>query len=354
MHTDTPIKFTELSRAEIEAQQSLDFTKYLSCLAHQNGLAQPAMEMYVSKFPRGYGAGVLKKALADGHFELSTKATVAPGTSTDATWAGPLVNVEGWVNGFLAIAHQQSLVGRLGLQLIPFNAKVPFQTGDAGFAWVPESGMTPVSKAPVSAGLTLGPAKVTGIVVLTQEFVKLATAGTAPALRQALISGLNAFVDGQFINPTVAAVAQKNPASITNGLTPLVGTADVKASVQALVASFFAGSPGSQAPVLIANGGYAAAIRGQVPGFGLEVVASDAVGTNIVMLDPQRVFYADGGLEIAFSREAALQMDSAPDSPPTAATVTVSLYQMNCVGYRLLRFISWGKAPGAVAYSTMP
>jgi hypothetical protein len=173
-------------------------------------------------------------------------------------------------------------------------------------------------------------------------------------MRNCLVSGLNSFVDKQLLDPTVAAVAGKNPASVTNGTTPLVGTADVAASVKALIASFFTASPGSTAPVLIANGGYAAAIRGQQPGFGLEVVASEAAGTNIVMLDPARTFYSDLGLEVDYSEYASLQMDSAPIDPVTAAAVQVSLWQQNLVGYRLTRFVSWGAAPNAVKYSTMP
>jgi hypothetical protein len=199
----------------------------------------------------------------------------------------------------------------------------------------------------------LGPTKIVGIVVLTEEFTKLANAGTATSMQRALTSGLNSFVDKQFLS-TNAAVANTSPAGILNGVTPLVGTADVAASVKALIASFFATSPGSEAPVLIANGGYAAAIRGQVPGFGLDVVASDAALNNIVILDPARVFYADGGLEITYSREAMLEMQDSATNPPTATTIFTSLYQHNLIGFRMVRFVSWGAAPSAVKYSTMP
>jgi hypothetical protein len=202
-------------------------------------------------------------------------------------------------------------------------------------------------------GLALSPTKVLGIVVLTEEFAKLSNAGTATAMRNALTSGLNAFVDKQFLDPTVAAVALKNPASVTNGTTPLVGTSDVAASVEALIAAFFAARPGANNPVLIASGGHAAAIRGQNPGFGLDVIPSEAAGTNIVMLDPAGVYYADGGLEIAFSREAMLEMVDDP-AAPTAASVFTSLYQNNLIGYKLTRFVNWGAAPNAVKYSTMP
>jgi hypothetical protein len=51
------------------------------------------------------------------------------------------------------------------------------------------------------------------------------------------------------------------------------------------------------------------------------------------------------------SREASVQMDSAPTNPPAAATVLVSLWQMNMVGIRAERFINWKKRrTGAVQY----
>jgi hypothetical protein len=53
-----------------------------------------------------------------------------------------------------------------------------------------------------------------------------------------------------------------------------------------------------------------AAIRGQVPDRP-QVLASEAVGTNIVMVDPARVFYSDNGIEVDYSEYASLQMDSA-------------------------------------------
>ena len=43
------------------------------------------------------------------------------------------------------------------------------------------------------------------------------------------------------------------------------------------------------------------------------------------------------------SDQASVQMDTAPDSPPTASTALVSLWQMNFVGLRAERWINWAK-----------
>jgi len=354
-HMEMPMRLADITKAQLREQESLALTKYLSCLVRSNGRKTAAAELYVQRFPDSFGASGMKTLLASGDLVLETKSIVAAGTTTDATWAKPLINIDQWAGGFLQIAHSQSLLGRIpGLQQVPFNTKIPYQTADANFVWVAEATPTPTSKLAFSDGLVLSPTKVLGIVVLTEEFAMLSNAGTATAMRNALTSGLNAFVDRQFVDPTVAAVAGKNPASITNGTTPLVGTADVAASVKALIASFFAASPGATAPVLIANGGHAAAIRGQVPGFGLEVIASEAVGTNLVLVNPAQVFFADGGLEISYSREAMLEMSDPATTPPTAAVVMTSLFQQNLIGFKMCRFVSWGAAPNAVKYSTMP
>ena len=346
-------RLSDVTKTQVVEQQSLDFMKYLSALADTRGNAPAAAEIYLKKFPESFSASSMRKMFEAHDVSLMTKAATAPGTSTDAVWAKPLVGINQLTTGFLSIAHADSLLGRLGLELVPANTKIPFQTAEANFVWMPEAFNAPVSKLAFSDGVTLPPTKVVGIVVLTSELVKLTSPGTSRAMRNCLVSGLNNFIDKQFLS-TTAAVVGTNPAGILNGLTPLVGTSDVAASVKALIAAFFTASPGSERPVLIANGGYAAAIRGAVPGYGLEVVASDAAANNLVILDPARTFYSDGGLEVDYSDKAMLEMADPATTPVTAAVVLTSLWQQNLVGFRLTRFVSWAAAPNAVKYSTMP
>jgi len=52
-------------------------------------------------------------------------------------------------------------------------------------------------------------------------------------------------------------------------------------------------------------------------------------------------------VNVDVSREASLQMDSAPDSPNTASTVLVSLWQRNMVAIKAERFITWKKGRDA-------
>ena len=74
----------------------------------------------------------------------------------------------------------------------------------------------------------------------------------------------------------------------------------------------------------------------------------------MIGLQPDLILYADdGGVSIDASREASLQMDSAPASPADATTVMVSLWQTNNVGLRAERFINWKRVnANAVKYLT--
>ena len=86
------------------------------------------------------------------------------------------------------------------------------------------------------------------------------------------------------------------------------------------------------------------------PGFGLPIYSSEAAGGTVVMLDPAGILYADGGVEIGLSGAASVQMSDTPDDPSTATTVNVSLFQTNCIAYRVERFLNFAAVTGAVRY----
>jgi hypothetical protein len=76
---------------------------------------------------------------------------------------------------------------------------------------------------------------------------------------------------------------------------------------------------------------------------GVPVLTSMNVPSGLmVLLLPNEILVADdGNVVIDASREASLQMNSAPDSPTTASTVLVSLWQQNMTALRAERFINW-------------
>jgi HK97 family phage major capsid protein len=210
-------------------------------------------------------------------------------------------------------------------------------------------------------------AKAAGIITITEELARLSSPDAEDVARNDMINGIVAFVDGQFLDPAVAAVTGVNPASVTNGVTPIASVGPLN-DVVAIAAAFAAAnlpltgltyimSP-TNALVLsmLRDSMGALAFPGMSPSGGnmngLQVVVSGAAGTNIIGLIPSQVLYADdGGVTIDTSREASLQMSDAPDDPVAATTVMVSLWQANLVGIRAEWFVSWLKAnASAVKY----
>lgn len=302
-----------------------------------------------------------------------TKAAVAAGTTTDATWAGPLA-VRTPIAEFLELLRPRTLLGQIpGLKHVPFNISVPSQTAGGTYGWVGQGLAKPVTSAAYAA-VTLDFAKAAGIIVLTEELVKLSTPSAEGLVREELIAGMSQFLDLQFVDPAVAAVANLNPASITNGASTAAASGTTSAAARtdlaAAVAVFTAaGIPLSGSVWLMSDSnafgiGLSVNALGQplFPGvsiaggsiFGIPVVVSNNVGNRIILVHAPSILFADeGGVQIDVSREASVQMDSAPDSPTLASTVLVSLWQNNLVGLRAERMITWKRArTAAVRYIT--
>jgi hypothetical protein len=227
------------------------------------------------------------------------------------------------------------------------------QTGGAAYHWVKQGDPKPVSDYSFTDGTTLTATKGAGIIVTTHELARAAVPGAADALRDDLIAGLAEFTDTSFLDPAAAAVADTQPASVTNGTTPIAGTGDIVADVATLLGAFYDASPGGD-PVLVMGGGPRSALTG-VNRPAEPIVLSGAAGVLgiIVALDPRRILVADGGVEIDVSQYAAFQMDSAPDAPATASSIIVDLWSRNLVGLRIDRTVNWSAAPDSVQYLTL-
>ena len=306
--------------------------------------------------------------------EWMVKAAVAAGTTTDATWAGPLVQVQPLVNEFLELLRPRTLLGRIpGLRRVPFNVSVPAQTTGGTYQWVGQNKPKPVTKADYTT-VTLTFAKAAGIIVLTEELVKLSTPPAEGLVREEMIAGMSAFLDVQFQDPAVAAVANVNPASITNGAATAAASgatgAAAKTDLAARVAVFTAAGIPLEGSVWLMNDSNAFGLAMSVnalgqplfPGmsitggsiFGIPVVVSNHLSTRVVLMHAPSILYADdGGVSIDASREATIQMDSAPTDTVDASTVYVSLFQRNLLALRAERFITWTRArTAAVTYLT--
>jgi hypothetical protein len=76
-------------------------------------------------------------------------------------------------------------------------------------------------------------------------------------------------------------------------------------------------------------------------------------GHTITLLDAGSICTVDEGAELALSRQATVEMDTAPTgdttTPAAASTAMVSLFQTDSVGLIVTRAMNWKLArPGAV------
>ena len=96
------------------------------------------------------------------------------------------------------------------------------------------------------------------------ELARLSAPGAEVVLRDELVKGIAAFLDTQFIDPAVAAVATVSPASITNATTPIVSAGSSQANaatdIQALLTQFVVANPDIESLVLLMKPANAVAI----------------------------------------------------------------------------------------------
>jgi len=312
---------------------------------------------------------------------LVTKAAVAPATTTDSTWAKPLVGEEGSVFAdFVEYLRPMTILGQFGQGGIPALRRIPFRTplvgqtsGGDGY-WVGEGQPKPLTKFDFSR-TTLEPLKVANIAVATMEVVRDSSPAADVIIRDQLAAAIRERLDIDFIDPTKAASAGVSPASILNGATPTPSSGtdadSVRADIRALFSTFIAANNAPTSGVWVMEATTALSLglmqnplgQSEFPGvtmsggnlFGLPVIVSEYVPSGIVALVNASDIYLgdDGGIDLSMSTEASLQMDDAPDSPVTASTVLVSLFQHNLVGFRAERTINWARRrSSAVAYLT--
>jgi HK97 family phage major capsid protein/HK97 family phage prohead protease len=345
-----------------ELPPGIGFARHAMALAVSSGNKYEAAEY--AKRTWGDSSDEIVLGIREGCVALQQRAAVAPGTTAQATFAAPLV-VTNYINDFLDLLRPKTLIGRIqGLRHVPFNVSMPAQTAGGTYKWVGQGKWKPVTNAQY-ASVTLAFAKASGIIVLTEELVRMSTPSAEAAVRDELVKGAQAFLDVQFVDSTVAAVANVNPASITNGVTGTAASAATGAAARADIAARVAalaalGYPVNELVILMSESiafslGLALnAVGGELfPGLtaaggsiiGIPVVTSQSVGSQIIVAHAPSILMADeNGVEIDVSREASLQLDSAPTDPVDATATLTSLWQANLVALRVERWITWGKA----------
>jgi HK97 family phage major capsid protein len=313
-----------------------------------------------------------------GHFE---KASVLAGTTTNSVNAAVLVDPMNLASEFIEYLRADTIIGKFGrngipgLNAVPFNIRVTGRTtGGTGY-WVGEGAPKPLTAFEYNV-TTLAYTKVAAISVITQELARFASPSADRLTRDGLRAALIERIDIDFIDPTSAAVANVQPASITNGLTPLSPsgtTADAaRADLANLLSSFIESNQDPTGLVLIMPATLALSLSllrnslGQ-PEFngltmrggmleGIPVIVSQyaanasGAGNLVIAVNTREVFLADDGeVTVDASTEASLQMLDNPTNNSATATATtmVSMFQTNSIALRAERFINWAKRRAA-------
>jgi HK97 family phage major capsid protein len=307
--------------------------------------------------------------------EMVLKAAVAAGTTSDPQWAKPLVQYQDMSSEFIDLLRPATILGRMGsVRRVPFNVRMPRQTAGASAAWVGEGQPKPVSKLAFDS-VTIPWAKVAVIVAITEELARFSSPSAEALVRSDLIDTISAYMDLQFIDPSVAAVPNVSPGAVTNGAqtVPSSGAtvADVTNDLAAAMQIMVGANLQMRAPVFVLHPRTRIALsllrtnqdlfafqsemaRGTLLGIpfiesaNVPVVANE---TTITLIDQAEILYADdGGVTLDVSTQASLQMN---DAPSGGAQQMVSLWQSNLIGIRAERYSYWlARRPEAVVCIT--
>lgn len=358
-------------------EKGIAFTRYVGALVNARGNRQEAAEFAKRWRESSPEIEQIFRVPSD----IIEKAAVNPGTTTDTTWAAPLVQYENMASEFIDYLRPLSIIGRItGFRRVPFKIKVPRQTAGASVNWIGETKVKPLSSLAFDS-LTLEHYKIAGIIPLSEELVRFSSPSAETLVRDDLAGAIVQLMDTDFLDPTKALQAGVSPASVTNGVTPRIAsgtTADaLRADIGALFDSLLVGNQQLGSAVFIMTQAQAAKLglmrntlgNPEFPNIninggtleGIPVVVSQNIaatggsptdGYPIVLLLPGEIMLADdGGVNIDMSREASLQMESTPDSPLSASTTLVSLWQHNLVAIKAERFVNWMKRrDNAVGY----
>jgi HK97 family phage prohead protease len=359
-------------RDRSQQAKGLAFAQVVKCLGMAKGNLMHAFELSKLHYK------------SDRRIQNILKAAVAAGTTTNSTWAAPLVGEESRVFAdFVEFLRPTTILGKFGANGIPSLRKVPFRTrllgqtsGGNGY-WVGEGKAKPLTKFDFASN-SLDPLKVANIAVITQELMRDSSPSADVLVRDSLAAALRERLDLDFIDPDKSASAGVSPASILNGVTPIASSGNdadaIRCDIQAIMRKFIdARNPPTNGvwlmpstvglaaslltndlgqkefPEINMNGG----TLGGLPVITSEYVPTDTSGSVVALVNASDIYEADDGeIKVDMSTEASLQMLDNPTNDGTGATAPtslVSLWQDNLVGFRAERTINWSKRRASAA-----
>lgn len=292
------------------------------------------------------------------------------GTTTDPNFASALVDYQNLTGEFIELLRGRTVVDRLApkMRQVPFNIKMASQTGTSTVNWVGEKKTKPVTN-PTFGNMTLSKSKVAGIVLLSEELVRLSNPKADAIVRDDLVKATAEFIDQEFFDPDKAET-EDSPASILNGITPVESTGTTAAAYEADALKLIQSLTEAKIPLTgatwIMSETRAAALSVMRDAIGkkyfeemnlngskfwltLPVEISSKAEDFIALVVPGEILLADDEfMDFAVSTEATINLGT--DASPN----WINLYQNNLMAIRGERFIRWKKrraqAAGYIKY----
>ncbi len=375
-------------KTEEKLDKGIAFARYAMCLMKAKGNHETAFKLAEKHFPKTESVVKTLKAQAEGAnlsemFQI--KATVPAGTTTDTTWAAPLVYANTFGGDFIEFLRPRTLIGQAAFRAVPFNVRIAGQTSGCSASWVGQGKSKPVTKFDFNA-VTIPFTKVAAISVLTQELARFSDPSAEALVRDSLADTVIARIDNDLFDPDLAAVANVSPAGLLNGVAPIAAPgvdysdpASVRCAIAALWAPWDVTNLGARpayytTPAVARMLAFAIDPLGNVafPGMtpqggtlmGVPVRVSQYLANNggsggapFILVDEAEIWLADdGSVTLDWSDQATIEMSDTPTGS-SSATVTsngspfVSMWQTNSIALRAERFIWWGaRRTGAIQW----
>lgn len=375
-------------KTEEKLDKGIAFARYAMCLMKAKGNHETAFKLAEKHFPKTESVVKTLKAQAEGAnlsemFQI--KATVPAGTTTDTTWAAPLVYASTFGGDFIEFLRPRTLIGQAAFRDVPFNVRIAGQTSGGSASWVGQGKSKPVTKFDFNA-VTIPFTKVAAISVLTQELARFSDPSAEALVRDSLADTVIARIDNDLFDPDLAAVANVSPAGLLNGVAPIAATgvdysdpASVRCAIAALWAPWDVTNLGARpayytTPAVARMLAFAIDPLGNVafPGMtpqggtlmGVPVRVSQYLANNggsggapFILVDEAEIWLADdGSVTLDWSDQATIEMSDTPTGS-SSATVTsngspfVSMWQTNSIALRAERFMWWGaRRTGAIQW----
>lgn len=348
--------------------KGIEFARFVMCLGAAKGDLATASAIAQKRFPHSE------------RINIALKAAVEAGTTTDSTWALPLVEYNQFAGDFVEFLRPMTILGKFGqggipaLRSIPFNVHIRGQTSGGSGYWTGQGAPKPLTKFDYNDAY-LGYTKVANIAVLTEELMRFSNPSAEALVRDSLAGALIERLDTDFVDPDKAEVSNVSPASISNGVTPVVSSgtdADaIRVDVAAVMQKFIVANITPAAGVWIMSATTAlnlslmrnalgqkefpdiSMLGGSFEGLPVivsEYTPSDSSGHFVILANASDIWLADdGNVVIDASREASLQMLDNPTNNSASGTATsmVSMFQTNSVAIRAERWINWKKRRAA-------